>query len=141
MTEIPQHVIPIRVYIEDTDAGGIVYYVNYLKYMERARTELLRSLGIDKPAVTGEDSLLVVASAQVDYKRSAKLDDLLEVSAAFEKISRAYVLFHQNVVRGEELLCSAAIKVACVSKASLKPKPIPSDLMRKISDWQQGNTH
>ena len=72
---------PVRVYIEDTDAGGIVYYVNYLKYMERARTELLRINGIAKPAILEEGVLLVVVSAHIEYKRPAKLDDKLRVTA------------------------------------------------------------
>ena len=71
---------PVRVYIEDTDAGGIVYYVNYLKYMERSRTEFLRSLGYDKPAILEGGLLLVVHTAQVNYRRSARLDDQLQVT-------------------------------------------------------------
>lgn len=137
----PQFSIPIRVYIEDTDAGGIVFYVNYLKYMERARTELLRSLGFDKPAVTNNNGLLVVASADIQYRRSASLDDQLTATAEFKKISKVYVVFQQSVFRGQELLCSASIKVACVKKGSLKPMAFPEELSQKISDWHQGIDH
>lgn len=117
--------IPIRVYIEDTDAGGIVYYVNYLKYMERARTELLRSRGLSKPAVLEEGMLLVVASAKVDYKKSARLDDMLTVSAVIQKRARSYVLFQQRVLRDGVCLCESEIKVACVNRVTMKPCAFP----------------
>ena len=130
--------LPIRVYIEDTDAGGIVFYVNYLKYMERARTELLRSLGFDKPAVTNNNGILVVASAQIDYKRSAVLDDALLVTASVLKLTKVSVVFEQVVLRGEELLCSATIKVACVNKEGMRPMAMPADLYKKIREWHQG---
>ncbi len=127
--------LPVRVYIEDTDAGGIVFYVNYLKYMERARTELLRFLGYDKAAITQHNELLVVANANIDYKRSARLDDLLDVTAAFSKVGRSYVVFDQTVKRGQELLCSAQIKVACVAQDSLKPQALPKTMLEKINHW------
>lgn len=139
MAPNPQFSLPTRVYIEDTDAGGIVFYVNYLKYMERARTELLRSLGFDKPAITTNGGLLVVASADISYKRPAMLDDFLITTAEFTKISKVYVVFKQNVLRDGQLLCSATIKVACVTKEALKPMAMPVELLSKISDWHQGN--
>ena len=126
---------PVRVYIEDTDAGGIVFYVNYLKYMERARTELLRAIGFDKAAITEDNDLLVVVSANIDYKRSARLDDQLNVSASFAKIARTYVVFSQSVTRGDELLCRGEIKVACVTRDTLKPRPLPKVMSSKLSAW------
>ncbi|QKX17462.1 tol-pal system-associated acyl-CoA thioesterase [Microbulbifer sp. YPW1] len=124
--------IPIRVYIEDTDAGGIVYYVNYLKYMERARTELVRSLGYDKPAIPQQGLLLVVHSAEVQYRRSAILDDQLQASAAIGKLGRAAVTFEQKIWRGNEIICEGVVKVACVDDASRKPCALPETIYQAL---------
>ena len=124
--------IPIRVYIEDTDAGGIVYYVNYLKYMERARTELVRSLGYDKPAMPQQGLLLVVYSAEVQYRRSAILDDKLHASAAIGKLGRAAVTFEQKIWRGSEIICEGTVKVACVDGATRKPCALPDNIYQAL---------
>lgn len=129
--------IPLRVYIEDTDAGGIVYYVNYLKYMERCRTEFLRSLGYHKPAILDGGLLLVVHTAQISYRRSARLDDQLHVSAQIEKLARSYVDFKQQVFRGEELLCEGLIRIACVDATVMKPSAIPVDMHRQLDQLFQ----
>lgn len=121
--------VPVRVYIEDTDAGGIVYYVNYLKFMERARTELLRSLGYGKAATLNDELLMVVASAEVAYLSPARLDDALTVSATFERIARTFLIFSQQVMREGVCLCRAKVKVACVTRESMKPTAIPSELV------------
>ena len=131
--------LPIRVYIEDTDAGGIVYYVNYLKFMERSRTEFLRSLGYDKPAILDEGLLLVVHSAQVIYRRPARLDDQLEVTTEVVKIARTYVEFQQNVLRGNELMCEGLIRIACVSGETMKPNPIPIAMFERIKSHTNTN--
>lgn len=128
--------IPIRVYIEDTDAGGIVYYVNYLKFMERCRTEFLRALGYHKPAILDEGLLLVVHSAQVDYHRSARLDDELQVTTSIIKLARTYVEFKQQVFRKQELLCSGLIRVVCVDASVMKPHAIPAQMHQQISQYQ-----
>lgn len=119
---------PVRVYVEDTDAGGIVYYVNYLKFMERARTELLRSFGYDKAGANRESYQFVVHSAEIKYKQPACLDDELRITAVVTKCASASVFFFQSVWRQDELLSEAEIKIACVNGATLKPMPIPSEL-------------
>lgn len=124
--------IPVRIYIEDTDAGGIVYYVNYLKYMERARTELLRDKGFAKPAVMEEGLLLVVASVNVNYRLSARLDDELQVSAKIIKLARTYILFEQRINRGDDCLTTAEVKVACVDRHSMRPKALPQRVTRLL---------
>lgn len=129
--------IPVRVYIEDTDAGGIVYYVNYLKFMERSRTEFLRALGYDKPAILEGGLLLVVHSATINYRRPARLDDLLQVSAYPEKLARTYIEFHQQVTRGDEVLCEGVIRIACVQAATMKPCALPADIHRHINQMIQ----
>ena len=118
----------VRVYIEDTDAGGIVYYVNYLKFMERARTEMLRSMGFGKAALFAEDKMFVVHSLQCNYLASATLDDELVVTARIKKSGRSYVLFEQDVVRGDQILCSSEVKVACVSRNTGKPVSMPESM-------------
>jgi len=124
--------LPIRVYIEDTDAGGIVYYVNYLKFMERCRTEFLRHLGYDKPAVLDDGLLLVVHSAEIQYRRSARLDDQLTVTARIETAARTNVLFRQQVWRGNEMLCEGLIRIACVCGERFRPRAIPADMQRQL---------
>lgn len=123
----------MRVYIEDTDAGGIVYYVNYLKFMERARTELLRERGLPKPAILDDEKLLVVAQVKVDYKRSAKLDDELKVTASITKVARSYMVFKQEIWCGDICLTEGEVKVACVNKDTLRPCPFPERVARLLN--------
>lgn len=124
--------LPIRVYIEDTDAGGIVYYVNYLKFMERARTEFLRELGYGKAALFADDKMFVVHSLNANYHQSAKLDDELVATAAIKKRSRIAVVFKQKILRGADLLCDGDVKVACVSRQTGRPVAMPDELISKI---------
>lgn len=132
--------IPLRVYIEDTDAGGIVYYVNYLKYMERSRTEFLRSLGYDKPAILDGGLLLVVHAAQINYRRPARLDDQLHVTTQIEKLARTNVEFNQRVLRGDELLCEGLIRIACVDAHTMKPSAIPAAMRHQLEQFFHSQT-
>ena len=129
---------PLRVYIEDTDAGGIVYYVNYLKFMERARTELLRSQGFGKQFIFDADLMFVVHGIKSEYLKPARLDDQLAVTAKVTKLGKAYMLMEQQVYRenneARELLCRAEVKLTCVDKQSIKPKRIPAELLSALSD-------
>lgn len=116
---------PVRVYYEDTDAGGIVYYANYLKFFERARTEWLRALAIGQHALLQEhDAMFVVKSVSADYHAPARLDDELKLTLRIEKLGRASVLFVQQAWCGEQLLNSARVKIGCVD-AALRPRAIP----------------
>lgn len=126
--------IPVRVYLEDTDAGGIVYYVNYLKFMERARTELLRQMGSQFGELYDQGLQFVVHSLDAQYRKPARADDELQVSARVEKIARTYILFHQQVKRGEELMCEARIKVACIDAVKHKPAAIPPELQQQFAE-------
>lgn len=127
--------LPVRVYIEDTDAGGIVFYVNYLKYMERARTEWLRSLGFNKAGANRESFQFVVKSVEVDYLAPAVLDDELRVSVEVLNSGGATMHIAQNVYRGDSILCSSKIVIACVSGATLKPVRIPAEMREKIKNY------
>ena len=119
-----------RVYYEDTDAGGVVYYVNYLKFMERARTERLRELGFAQSELAGENLLFVVHSSQARYHAPARLDDELLVSAQVIELNRVSLRFKQQVWRASDatLLCEGQFLVACVRTNSLKPRAIPETL-------------
>lgn len=117
---------PVRVYYEDTDAGGIVYYANYLKFYERARTEWLRSLGIGQQELLGGEGVaFVVRSAAVEYLAAARLDDEVTLTLRVEKLGRASVQFAQQAWRGDTLLSSASVKVACVDAATMRPRSLP----------------
>lgn len=119
---------PLRVYIEDTDAGGIVYYVNYLKFMERARTEWLRSIGFQHYLVSQEPVFFVVRRAEVDYRQPARLDDELQACAQVVRLGRASLHFRQRILRNGVVLADGQIEVACVDRDTLKPRALPSTL-------------
>ncbi|MBI3285750.1 MAG: tol-pal system-associated acyl-CoA thioesterase [Burkholderiales bacterium] len=124
----------IRVYYEDTDAGGIVFYANYLKFFERARTEWLRAAGIHQHSMKEQQqAMFVVKATEVEYHAPAKLDDELKLTLVVEKLGRASVQFLQQAWCGERLLCSGRIKVGCVGSVSLRPEAIPAEVLAKIS--------
>ncbi|MES3020714.1 MAG: tol-pal system-associated acyl-CoA thioesterase [Pseudomonadota bacterium] len=123
----------VRVYYEDTDAGGIVFYANYLKFFERARTEWLRAANVHQHALLEEHgAMFVVKSTSVDYHAPAKLDDVLELTLSIEKLGRASVLFAQQAWCGGNLLASAQVKVGCVDSTTLRPRALPDDAAAKM---------
>ncbi len=131
------HVItefPVRIYWEDTDAGGIVYHSNYLKYMERARTDILDRLGVSQAdAAEREDGrLFVVATATIRFVRPAKLGDNLKVLTSVETLRRASIVFHQEIRRGDELLVDAELRVGSISARTKAPAPIPGGLYHRM---------
>lgn len=114
--------LPIRVYYEDTDAGGVVYYANYLKYFERARTEWLRHLGVNQTLLAEtERRLFVVKNVEIQYRRPARLDDELTIHTHVSRMGRASIHFEQRAMRGEELLCEATVTVCCVDAEHFRP--------------------
>jgi len=127
----------IRVYYEDTDAGGIVFYANYLKYFERARTEWLRAAGINQHQLTEELGVVfVVKSAAVEYHAPARLDDELQVSVAVRRFGQASLTMHQEVrhcgARGK-LLADAIVKLGCIDAKTFRPCAIPEAVVSKMS--------
>lgn len=131
-----QFIWPVRVYYEDTDSGGVVYYANYLKFMERARTEWLRSLGFEPDALAREQGVVfMVRSVDIRYRRPARFNDFLEVYSRVAEVRGASLVFEQTVRRvaqPAEPLCQGWIRVACVQADSLKPKPLPGALLMEI---------
>jgi acyl-CoA thioester hydrolase len=128
---------PVRVYYEDTDAGGVVFYANYLRFMERARTEWLRSLGFEQDELCERDGVVfVVRRVEVDYLSPARFNDLLGVSLALLRRGRAGLDFAQEVRRESEggLCCRGRVEVACVSADGFRPRRIPDKLLAEIAD-------
>ena len=119
--------LPIRVYIEDTDAGGIVYYVNYLKYLERARTELMRTFGLERAAVSDAGWNFVVSDVSLSYKEPARLDDQLHATAVISAVGGATVNFHQKVRRDDAVLVAGDIQIACVDRGTGRPTRLDAD--------------
>ena len=149
---------PVRVYYEDTDSGGVVYYANYLKFMERARSEWLRVLGVEQDELLRRERIIfAVRAVQVDYLRSARFNDVLWVTAEIAEQGRASLSFSQRVIRPEagqgmeasrhmaaediaaslqdrdKLLCTGQVRIACLDADSMRPRAIPSHLLAEIS--------
>lgn len=124
---------PVRVYYEDTDSGGVVYYANYLKFMERARTEWLRSFDFDQGELAQLHRVIfVVRSVAIDYLRPSLYDDSLRITVEPAKVGASSVEFTQRVLRDDEVLVTASVRVVCVDAASFKPVRMPEHLSTKI---------
>ncbi len=129
------HSLPIRVYYEDTDAGGIVYYANYLRYCERGRTEWLRTHGVSNTSMRDDTGkLFVVRDVACHYKRPAILDDMLELQTTVDKIGKSSIVMHQVVVRDAQIIFDAVITLVCIDERSGKPVSLPPGLRAAITD-------
>jgi 4-hydroxybenzoyl-CoA thioesterase/acyl-CoA thioester hydrolase len=125
---------PVRVYIEDTDAGGIVFYANYLRYMERARTEFFRSLGFNKPALF-DDFQFVVRELKLCYHQPAVLDDLIDVRVELTTLTRVTFEVRQPIYRAGDLLVEGTVKLACIDAKSKRPKAIPKSICSALNNY------
>lgn len=124
---------PVRVYYEDTDAGGVVFYANYLRFFERARTEMLREMGFEQDQlITEQGVIFAVRSVHVDYLAPALFNDSLDISAAVVKAKKVSLNFEQAVTRNGDLLCKGNIRIACLDVKTMKPKIIPNNLLQKL---------
>lgn len=129
--------IPVRIYYEDTDAAGVVYYANYLKFFERCRTEWMRWVGHDQSDLARDAGIaFVVKAVQCEYLKPAYLDDALSVGLEVEKLGRAQVVFRQHVRRGEEELVTGTVQIVCVNVHKMKTAPIPDFLRAKLEALQ-----
>ena len=121
---------PVRVYYEDTDAGGVVYYANYLRFLERARTEWLRALGFEQDALARDAGVIfAVRRIEVDYLKPARFNDALTIYARIAERGRASLVFAQEIRRGDEVLVKGMVKVACLEAANFRPAPIPAAIL------------
>jgi acyl-CoA thioester hydrolase len=131
--ELFAYAFPVRVYFENTDAGGVVYHAEYLKFLERARTEWLRHLGFDHQALARNHRVVfVVTQMAIDFMKPARLDDNLAVSVQLESLGKVRSVFAQEIRREEDLLVRAKVTVACVTGEHFKPAEIPDALRRKM---------
>ena len=129
-----QHRHRVRVYWEDTDAGGVVFYANYLKFFERARTEWLRAAGVEQHQLREDTgAIFVVAATSLRYLAPARLDDLLTVTVEPEPAGRASLVVRQRALRGDTLLCEGEIRIGCVRASDLKPQRLPDSVVAAIT--------
>jgi acyl-CoA thioester hydrolase len=134
MPPAPSFECAFRIYWEDTDAGGVVYYANYLKFMERCRTDWLRFLGVDQRLLRSQRQLqFAVVNLEVDFLRPAILNDEILVTAELVRLSGATILFKQTIRRDDVQLIDATTRVACLDSSTLKPRAIPKDL---FTEWR-----
>ncbi|KCV63245.1 tol-pal system-associated acyl-CoA thioesterase [Bordetella bronchiseptica] len=128
-----ESVLDIRVYYEDTDAGGVVFYANYLKFLERARTEWLRGLGVNQSDLAErEHRLFVVHSLDMSYRKPARLDDLITIRSRITRIGRASIHFAQRAERNGELLAEGNIQICCVDSLRMRPAELPDNIRAKL---------
>nr|WP_309501278.1 tol-pal system-associated acyl-CoA thioesterase [uncultured Roseovarius sp.] len=125
------HTYPIRVYYEDTDMAGIVYYANYLKYIERARSDWVREIGIDQNAMRAEGVVFAVRRVECDYLMAARFDDMLEVHTSTQSVTGARLVMDQKVWRGKDLLFSATVTIVCIGAAG-QPARLPANIRRLL---------
>jgi acyl-CoA thioester hydrolase len=128
---------PVRVYYEDTDSGGVVYYANYLKFMERARTEYLRKLGFEQDELINNHNIIfAVRSIHLDYHKPARFNELLDVTAVISQTGKASMTFQQSILRNEDrvLLCEGEVRIASLYADSFKPCAIPSMILEANRD-------
>ena len=127
MSELFRH--PVRVYWEDTDAGGVVFYANYLKFFERARTEWLRSLGVSQQSLReATGAIFIVSDTALRYLAPARLDDLLDITVQATDIGRASMALQQQAWCGERLLCEGRIRIGCVDAGTFRPRRFPTPI-------------
>ncbi len=126
--------LPVRVYYEDTDAGGVVYYANYLKFCERARTDWLRAIGLEQGRLAADQNIIfVVRSVKADYLQPAVLDDLLDVVTTLGKLGHASLVFDQKIQRGGQILFETLITIACIDRVSKRATPIPPSVRAQFA--------
>jgi len=124
---------PIRVYYENTDAGGVVYHSEYLKFYERARTEWLRSLGFEQPELRARDGVIfVVRGMQIKYLQPARFNEQLEVHSRLTELGRSRFVFEQSLLRGEEVLNQATVEVVCVAESGFRPAALPANIRQQF---------
>ena len=130
--------LDIRVYYEDTDAAGVVFYANYLKFFERGRTEWLRRLGVNQSDLAANDQrMFVVKSAQTQYIKPARFDDLLTIHSRITRLGRASIDFAQVATLNDEILCESTVEVCCVDTRTFRPAGLPTSLrtlLQKVQD-------
>ncbi|AQP35915.1 tol-pal system-associated acyl-CoA thioesterase [Vibrio anguillarum] len=125
---------PVTIYYEDTDAGGVVYHSNYLKFFERARTEMLRAVGVSQQALLQQNIGFVVRHVDIDFLQAARLDDMLTINTVISALKKASLIFCQELVNPEgKVLCKAIVKVACIDNQNMRPKAMPQSIILELT--------
>jgi len=133
----PPFIHPVRVYWEDTDAGGVVYHAQYVAFLERARSEWLRSLGMSQERLrTEHDLVFAVRAMRIDFRAPARLDDQLEATAALRACRRASLVFAQSIRRDGVLLVDAEVRVAALGASDFRPRPLPQPLYEELASLE-----
>ena len=133
--KIKKFIWPVRVYYEDTDAGGVVFYAHYLKFFERTRTEMLRAMGYEQDVLMINPGIVfAVRSVQIEYLKSARFNELIEVSAEIIDAKRASLTFEQLITRGDDVLCTSITRIACLDANTMRPKEIPKILQELLKN-------
>lgn len=128
---------PIRIYYEDTDAGGVVYHANYVKFFERARTEMLRAIGVSQQKLLLQKAGFIVPQLSIDFRKPARLDDELTVVSKIVQVKRASLVFCQELVNPVgDVLCQAKVKVAYVCSDKIKPQAIPQAIIQELTQGE-----
>ena len=126
---------PVRVYYEDTDAGGVVFYANYLKFFERARTEMLRQMGFEQDQLLEDQGIIfVVRSVQIDYLMPARFNEQINVGALVTLAKKASLIFSQTITRDKDVLCRGTVRIACLDSRTMRPKAIPEILLEQLQN-------
>ena len=120
-----EHVLPVRIYYEDTDFTGVVYHANYLRYFERGRSDFLRLVGVSHQALAAQDAAFTVTRIEIDYRRAARVDDALEVRTTYDSVKGPRLFISQRIRRGEELLAEAQVHAACIDMSGRARRPPP----------------
>lgn len=135
-----KHSIPIQIYYEDTDAGGVVYYGNYLKFAERGRTEMLRALGFENKKLQDDKGLMfVVRHVDIDYLKPGFLDDALTMHTSITTLKNSSFVMRQTVCRGDDVICDMKVTLVCVEKESVKPAKVPEDIRKGFEQYLEGS--
>lgn len=125
---------PVTIYYEDTDAGGVVYHSNYLKFFERARTEMLRAVGVSQQTLLQQNIGFVVRHVDIDFLQAARLDDMLTINTVISALKKASLIFCQELVNPEgKVLCKARVKVACIDNQNMRPKAMPQSIILELT--------
>jgi acyl-CoA thioester hydrolase len=129
-----EHQLPVRIYYEDTDFTGIVYHANYLRYLERGRSDFFRAVGISHTELAKQDTGFAVIRMELDFKRAARIDDALLVRTLFERAEGVRLHVRQTITRGDEVLFEATVVAVCISLSGRPRRPTP-DMLDKLSPW------
>ena len=128
------HVLPVRIYYEDTDFTGVVYHANYLRYFERGRSDFLRLMGVSHQALAAQDSAFTITRMEVDFRRAARVDDALQVRTTYDSVKGPRLFISQRIVRADELIAEAKLQAVCIDMAGRAKRP-PRDLVEKLRPY------